>query len=311
MKNSIASIFLLSLCILSGGNSFAQIFVRNDQFCDAGKLTQKDYDRLKAGTLYFVAPNHLIENEEEFKAALEKGWKYTSIEIIEEKDIEKHIGEENASFFSMGYLLVNNFFTEVYYELWQLKNPEKGYKKTNMQVIAKFEIDLTCELLFEIRNAKPKEIDALLQKKNEINNFKPGIIANYLRIIDNCLTNKEKICTKEVSDKEEIKNLAEDTLYITKNFMQFMNYNNDGCFTKKLNKDEVIGDYPFPYKFITPEELNEKLLTNDKFYYLLFSSTIPYVTIYHSNGKFVYNTILLGNYKRSKYMGKIAKLIEK
>lgn len=311
MKNPITSIFLLIFCALSGGNSFAQIFVRNNQIFDSEKLTPKDYDRLKGGTLYFVAPGHLVEDEEEFKVALEKAWKYTAIEIIEEKDIEKHIGEEKASFFSMGYLLVNNLFSEIYYELWQLKIPEKGYKKTNMQVIAKFNIDLTCETLLEIRHSKPKEIDALLQKKNEIPNFKPGIIANYLRIIDNCLTNREKFYVKEVCDKEEIKNLAEDTLYITTNFLQFMNFNNDGCYTKKIPRNEVIGDYQFPYKLITPEELNQKLMTSDKFYYLLFSSTIPYLTIFHSDGKYVYNTMIYGNYKRSRYMEKLAKLIEK
>jgi hypothetical protein len=133
-------------------------------------------------------------------------------------------------------------------------------------------------------------------------NFKPGIVASYLRVIQYGLENRLKY--EYVKKSTTIKNLIEDTLYIT----------NDLNTEYKLTEEQFVAIYPYPYKFVTLDEMNDMLLTNRKFYYFInVDGTIQFVN--NKTGELICPSLYANNMKEFKKLlkhnVKVIKRVEK
>lgn len=109
---------MLLVFVLSVQTSYSSVWARNP---DSKEATE----RFKKSTVYFVIPKYLLKDqEEEFLEAIQKGWTYNKIKVIDEKEVNKYIGEKYAAFLGVGYTLFNGSFSYLYFQLWQV-NSEK------------------------------------------------------------------------------------------------------------------------------------------------------------------------------------------
>lgn len=272
MKNLLSKTFLCLLFSTIYNNAFSQIYVQvgTGRPGATERVVDEDFERLKKSKIYFVAPKYLFKqegmDEEVFKEQLKKGWTYSKeIELISENEVESHLSEEMAAFFSINYVLLNGNYSHTYYELWQPRI--KKVKMFGPKIIyASFGLVLPCELVLQLRATSGNGVSKIMNGKIQYLNLDPGLLAVYLGIISRHLEDHK--LADEINDekKELIKKLKEDTLYIVDDFLKTAKSRLD-CSIENHDEAEIT-EYIFPYKIITRQELNSKLLKSKKFYFL-------------------------------------------
>ena len=312
MKNQIFKTLLFSLFIFSIQHSSAQITVYGSDACYGIKLSDNNFEQLKKSTVYFVVPKYLIEDEVAFSEVIKKSWKYSKIEIIDETKFDNYLGHENAAFLSLGYSLFNGRISETYYELWKFKNSEKGFgfNDNNKLVFGSFNIEYECDIRHKLAVAKSNQVNEILQQKNKIVNFKPYIIANYLKIMSKSFSSQVSICAPHNVAQDALLDLSRDTLYITTNFLYKVNYFED-CEIEKLEETDLMSKYPFNYKFITMDELNKKLNSKKKFYYYIFLEESSNLDVYSNMGELIFRSDVFQPPNRKLQMKQLIKAINK
>lgn len=279
MKNSILKFIVCILFLFTLKTSYSSVWAGNP-------YSKEETERFKKSTVYFVIPDYLIKDQEdEFEAAINKGWTYNKIELIDEKDVNKYIGEKNAAFLTLGYTLWNGSFSSLYFELWQART-EKIKMLGEKIKFGGFDLEITCKFMSKLYSSKPKEIEKLLNGKVPVTNFKPEILCSYLQHMSFCLKRTDKKILKDI-ENEELTELTEDTLFITDNFLQIKKPSKD-C-EKEDIEEKIMQKYPFPYKVISTDELESKLSTDANFLYMLYFYNDAHFIIM-KNGKFIYRS---------------------
>lgn len=279
MKNIFLGLLVSTVLLGSVHSSYGSVWAENP-------ASKEETERFKKSTVYFVIPNYLInDQEEEFEAAIKKGWTYNQIEIINEKDFNKYSNEKYAAFFTLSYTLWNGSFSSLYFELWQ-KRIEKVKILGEKLVFGNLNLDITCQFRAKLYNSRGKEIDKLLNGKVPVTNFKPAILVAYLQHMSFCLNRTDKKILKDI-ENEELTKLTEDTLYITANLLQIFSPYKD-CAEEDI-VEKVMKLYPYPYKLISMDELESKLSSNPNFFYTLYFYNDTHFIIMKKD-KFVYRS---------------------
>jgi hypothetical protein len=290
-------------------------------------LVEKDYKNLEKCTLYFVASEQLIEENDDLDSILKDAWKFCEIEVIGLEELKDYIGNENCAFITIGMIIGSSDDAEIYYELWRLDNPAKGMDAPGNTVkYARFNINFECSFSnFFARNGGGSDaLFAHLYSKPNVGNLKAGIIANYLRLIEQYLKNRTSYIgnnyniIKDIVILDELKNLEKQTLYITENILiESPAPISGGC--KKSgqikNINDVMSKYPYKYKIISFEKLNEMILEGEDFYYaacIKKNYIGACLTVYNSEtGACIFNDAYLGLDYNDEDFGKLAKKISK
>jgi len=311
MKNTFLKLFTIGLFLISGNFSFGQFGVAGDkksksEYCFF-KLDENDYKKLKKCKAYFVCPINLSKEKEELQKALSEVWDYTEIEVIDYDELKKYINKKNIALFNIG-ALVSISIQEIYINL-----------SCDGISFARFNLNFDCKMQEIFKKKGSDELFNYLYTESEIINLKPGIIANYLKMIQSKLKDKEFVdCQSKIADETEIKNLENDTLYITDNAkMKFLltalKY---GCETEENYEEEkIMAKYHYPYKLISFDELSEKILDGQNFHYaicLKSQDNVKHISIFKSkSGDCIYNNTTQGAQFKPEDFDKIAKLINK
>ena len=311
MKNLFIKVVFISILLFSFQELFSQVLVEKG-IKNGGSEPNKeeDYERLQQSVVYFVVPDYLFEDvdKEEFTKQIKKCWTYSKhIEVVNEKESQNHLSDEMAAFFTIGYTVTDARFSDIYFELWQVRqNRVKMYgPKVKFGRIALY---LPCEIYSKLIHAKKGEITEIVNGKLKYLNFNAGITSFYLKNFCNQLENRKGL--EDPIRNEKIKELATDTLYIVETFLEEMKPSEGNC-KKEVHNSNEIEHYAYPYKIISREELEEKLSSNRSFYFL---DTYPNCRYYNVH----YNTYTLlwglwyGNFRFNyeKELKKWSKTIE-
>ncbi|MFM9945166.1 MAG: hypothetical protein ACKVQB_08030 [Bacteroidia bacterium] len=241
--------------------------------CFDNLLKANDIAKLKKMTTYFVCPKNLLDDIDELQIILDDAWNLNDIVVIKQKDMYDHLKEKNAAFFSMSMATYGASLKEIYYQLWSIKDFSKPITSFNMIEYCRFSLNYTCELTKEYKSLKDDEaMFEYLYEEANFNNFKPGIIANYLKLFDDYLSEEKYLyCTNKITNNDALQALKNDTLYITSNFKKKIKASISMACELDEEQDitELMEEYPYTYAFISFEELNDKIENGDDFYYAI------------------------------------------
>jgi len=314
MKNLLIKWILVVIVLSFGTDSFAQFAVAGlkgskGEYCMT-KLTEDDYKKLKKCITYFVCPQTLLKEREELQILLDEAWDYTDIVVIGNDEVKEYIKKKNSAFIDIS-ILTNPTIQEIYMELAIVGEKRVRY--------ARFNLNFNCKMAQVIKKDGTTELFKYFDTEADILNLKPGIIANYLKMIATKLNEKEFVdCQAKIKNAEELKNLEKDTLFITDNAkIKFLaTAFKFGCETdEEVDVEKLMKRYPFPYQFVTFEELSNKIINGDEFYYAICLKTqdnLNHVSVYKSKtGECVYNSFSVGAQFVNGDFEKIAKLVKK
>ncbi|WP_237274670.1 hypothetical protein [Tenacibaculum ovolyticum] len=221
------------------------------------------------------------------------------------------------------------------------KKPEKKYKNTK-EIFHENRINLSRVYLFlnsnsarnillensEIQKIVAKKTTTYSEKENNIfskilytkdifRNYKPGFLKNYFQKINTQLTKNEKYWLYGSDHTNEIKELKNKTLYIPK-YLDIKFHPFKG--TESSEGDErikkLLEKYQHKYEVIKANDISEKIMNNEEFYYLRYvrMNTDRFIQIVNSkNGEIIYREYIHGmSYNlKSKNFKKLNKTIFK
>jgi hypothetical protein len=329
MKKTILS---LGCALLSLSNlSVAQIQIGSNAiatFNKAGNISKPDMERFKKSTTVFTLQYKDYKELAVFEKMIQSIWTVTPYKIIKPDEIGKYMKESNISIFSFdGIFVYNNrngsskpVNMHLSYDLW-MPNQDK---KNSTSLFAKIMIYPESRTFIEwFRNATKKNDElygkmlSFLYNDAEIYNWSSGLLKGYLKKVnDNLIAHEEQGVFTSFVNKEKIKTLQNDTLYIP----DYVNIKFN-MFTGAEKEDEEADEqdfskaYPYPIKFVSVGVLNNMIINgNQPIKYLVYtkSSTDKYINVFESGQ----GTLLYANYTpisynfKSKDLAKIAKNIK-
>ncbi len=266
--------------------------------CFENKLKPDDYKKLKKMTTYFVCAKGVSQDMAALQQLFDDAWDYNDIVVIAQEDIQEHIREKNAAFFTPSIATLDGNIREIYYELWSIKDQTKSIDSYNMIQYCRFNIYYLCEYsIKKIELPTTNDLFDYLYNEAEMRNFKPGIVANYLKFLETYLKEEKYLyCHSRIADLGKLKDLKQDTLYITgniKNKYSIKTLKMSCELDEEQEVEKLMEKYPYPYEFISYEDLNDKIINGDNFNYALClksNLTTKHISIFNSrSGECIYN----------------------
>lgn len=239
------------------------------------------------------------ERAKEYMAIFDEYWTFSDIEFILKSDFINYISQ-TSTYISMGGLHKTkrgSSYQQIhfYFEFWDLKDgffENKKDKKINykkdVNQIARLEVFTDESLLKDMDEIFLTEYDS----DKHLRNWGPGVLKNNIQALMTYLnSNEDKNLFSKIRNEEKIRLLRTDTLYVVDYLLIKRNkYNGDE--SKRFKEKDIFEFYKSNYKIITIEELNNKILNNEEFYYLSYlrSSSNKFVSIINSKtGEYIYS----------------------
>jgi hypothetical protein len=314
MKKGILIILLLSITITTfAQSSIGNIRLRPEYY--QTDLKEKDLEKLKDAKTYFVMPSQFSSDYslDRYKDILDEVWTVSEIEIIEEKDISKHveIGNVFLRFKSRSVRTGKASYVFNYFKLGVV-NKIKEKKKGGFDWWEDF-----YGVVFFTTNVKAR-VD-MAKMKDTINgdllDYRLGYIKNYFQQLNEGI--KESVSYNiydDYVDENEIKKLENSVLLIPDNIL----YGYNALTGKERTKfaDDIFEDYEYEYEVIDENDLSEKILNDDEpFYYIMYhqKNARKMITIVEGfTGKIIYRTSKNMSYNiKSKDIKSLMKRINK
>lgn len=292
MKLKIAFLqFVGIFIIIISTKSYSQIAVTN----------VSEIAKLKTGTTFFAMKDPASPKAAAYVDAIKKNWTISKVACIKYTDVEKNIAPNN-SFVTIGANMTSsnstmeNTETRIYLELWTTNgnytyDPKKRKHFNQADKISLATIELFAD--FTAQNYPSSLYKMDYDASGHLENWSAGILANYIQQVT-ILLNKGEVreAKTTIYNKEEIKKLASETLFIPDYVMTKYSKTSDDE-SKKYETKEIFDGYNLNYKLLTLEELNNKITNSSTpFYYLLFIKTISekFVTVTNSKtGEIIYS----------------------
>lgn len=255
------------------------------------KIKDSEFDYLKNTTTSFIVPEQL--DFEKTKNLISSIWTFNDIIFIPHDEYNED-----------DYVIAENTIIRIHNDSYSLEKTTlgKGTRTINSWYVLKFEMISYPSVRINKKGKKDEEIfrvadvfftqsilnryknsPAYNKKKTkgisnepDYYNFDYGYIKNYFQTLNDKLNKKEQLnVRKGIENEEKLKGLKNQTLYVPDWILKTSN-----AFTGGLGKirepKELFGKYEYPYKMISYNDLNDKILNGEKFYYLMHSQFNEY-----------------------------------
>jgi hypothetical protein len=192
--------------------------------------------------------------------------------------------------------------------LFRYKNPKDENSKVTY---AKIPLTYDCEYQKIYEKENIKGLLNYVATESNFDNLKSGIFAGFLVTIQSHLESMKGIdCDETIFEKEKLIEIKDETIYLTKDVLT-----RAFCSTTKWDRKELLAKFPFKYELITFEELNQKILNNEEFYYMLAyrgAARSVSLNLYNSKTKeCLYNEFFSGHEFKPSRFDKLSKLLSK
>ncbi|MFL0132968.1 hypothetical protein, partial [Tenacibaculum maritimum] len=148
-------------------------------------------------------------------------------------------------------------------------------------------------------------------------NYKPGFLKNYFQKINNLIKNEDIYWMYEDDYLPELKKLTNNKLYIP----SYMTIKYSGWMGQDSEEDDenikdIFRKYDYGYEIVSDEEISNKILNNEEFYYLRYvrMNTERFLQVVNSKtGEIIYRDYIMGlSYRiKSKHIKKLSRKIKK
>ena len=337
--------FLFILFFITSFKSVSQVSVnRINYYHKLLKVKDETFERFHKTTTVFIFSN--LYEREIYEEILSKSWNVTPYKIVNIEEFKlldylngsysfasvkgNTLTTQNMSKIGTSATYLYSDFEFFMYKdkelLKELKSPKikskKNYEIRN--IIESNKVRLGIFILYPngkfidvaLRSSKNKASEAMATQ-NTFHNYQPGFLLNYFQKINQLIKDKESRCMYYKVAKSELKNLKTQTLYIP----EYIATKYSGLSLKERPHTEkqrakLFKNYKFKYAYISDEEINEKILKQEEFYYLRYcrSNTQRFVDVVNSKtGEIIYSGADAGiSYNlKPKEINKISKQIKK
>lgn len=247
-------------------------------------IHEKYFDFLENTTSYLIVPESL--DFEATKDIITDIWTYNHIVFVSAEDYDEDslIKKGNAiiKIHDTGYKItrekhgrpsrtVNSWFAYkfeliAYYNVTVNK---KGKKNPDILKLADICFTQSMHHRYKMQSAyKEKKAEDIMDEP-DCYNFQLGFIKNYFQILNKGLTERKTLDLEEkFIDETNIKLLKDQTLFAPEWILKRVN-----PFTAILKKietpEELFKNYEYSYEMLSYNELNDKILSGEEFYYLM------------------------------------------
>jgi len=288
MKLKVYLFYLILVVTPSLG--FSQIVISN----------VSEISNIKTGTTFFAMKDPTSPKAVAYVEAIKKNWTLSKVECIKYTDVEKNIAP-NTCFVTIGAKMLNsnstaltetNFFLEFWTTDGKFVYDPKKRKHFNLDTkILIASIELFSDVTTQNNPSTLYKMD--YDAAGHIKNWGAAIMGNYIQQVVSLLNKGEVRETKtEFLNKAELDKLNAQTLFIPEYVLTKFSKNSDDD-SKKYAPKELTEGSGLSCKFVTTEELNNKIASDTTaFYYLLFikTNTDKYITVTNSvSGEIIYS----------------------
>lgn len=264
MKNRKIYFVVFALLFTLIGN--AQVSVGVKKYKGSDKIEPQELEQFKKTTTVLILRDKADESLlNDYEKAFAASWKITPYKVVTKEMGKDYINKPEYSCFVFSKETFAHYdgtlktTTDVYFYKLVLKNNGKE------KILASIDYSSDPE--------KPQDFSAT-------ESIKPVYLKVYLAMIDTYLSNGSVINSDDSNyDKEEIKKLTTETLFLPDNVLTAIKYSNFSTKTSiiTVKEEDLMKKYPYPYKIITEDELNEKLSKSDKpFYFVIMTYAAVY-----------------------------------
>lgn len=312
--------------ILIGASVNSQVCIgKADYFNENSKKNKpEEIESFKKSKTIFVFPN--CYSKEQYNSILSDVWKVTNYEVVyvdeykNNKDKYIQVGNSIAEFFnyintitytrqsgssrSVDYIFVK---LELRY-LQGVKEGKKGKKIWDSSFLSTVFFTPSIDL-------RDHTFEMNKENMNKVLNFKLGYLKNYLQSFNDKLSLNENFnCFDDFSIKEKVKELQTKKLFVSEDIKAKYN-----AFSmtegEEREEGELLKDYKYDYELTSDENINQKIVNGDDFYYLMYSqvNSKKILSIVNAKtGEIIYNTQNRTSYNiKAKDFKQISKAISK
>lgn len=290
-KMNLRLLFLFLITI----KGFSQISVSSRHIGPPKSIDKEIMARLKNTETIFLFST--VYEKETYEAILKDTWKVTPYKIVslEDFNLENYLNDKYSFFQLAGhkrikktdrgpdiislYTYIDLFLydNEAIHKKLNKLSPEKKEKKFN-DIIQSNTVDLVRFYIHPkeefIHTSITKEIDEIVNSMyndDVFYNYKPGFLKNYFQKINNLLLDEETYWLYKTDFTSEIKNLSTQKLYIPSYLT--IKYNAwRGTDSPEYDNDvlEVFKTYDYEYEILSDQDISDKIIQNEEFYYLRY-----------------------------------------
>lgn len=278
-------------------------------------------DSFRHSTTLFILQYRDYSELAAYEQAVRRSWTVTPYKIIRPEELQQYEGRPGYSVFSFVayYTGKHNSTQHLTYALWMPMLNKKGHLKTQYifaQALLYPEWNKTITM-GDYSRSKHKYDASLMNcvlDQATFYNWNPTFLSGYLKTINQHLADNKKYDSWYNYSADDIARLKTDTLFIPAYTMikekvwQNAVYNDTS-----LSEASVRQEYPYPVKFISLEQLNERVLTGVSTNFLVFTvdGTSKYVDVYSTSSGLLYNRMSLMSWTfKNKDMAHIAESIQ-
>jgi len=339
--------FKILLLLFISFQSYSQISVGPIHVGRAKKFKKGVLKKFKNTETIFVLSK--LYDKKEYEKILKESWDVTPYKVVDIEDfnLEDYL-KGNYSFARLvgftrttemrslptnkielnsttlyTYIDVSMYDSEKIFKRLNKLSPKRRKKKKekiideNELKIARFYLFPKAEFIQKTLSEDDKKIAVALYSEDVFYNYKPGLLKNYFQKINNLIKNEEGYWMYKKEYLPELKELAKRKLYIPAYLG--IKYDAWKANDKKKNEDyfkQIFKDYDYQYEKISDEDLSNRILDNQDFYYLRFvrMNSEKFVQVVNSKtGEIIYRDYIPGfSYNlKSKHIKNLNKKIKK
>lgn len=292
-----------------------------------GKLSESRLEAFKKTTTVFTLIYKDYEQKEVFEKAIASVWKITPFKIIRPDELDQYM-KEGYSVFSFGGFVINHVGEQVVtttitlsYDLWMPEVKKHG-KKVKEHFLARIWMSPDAEMNMEgykrrfwSASAFSDKMLSFIYNDGGFYNWGPGYLKGYLKVVnDHLIKGDEQGPSSELVNKKALATLRSDTLFVPDYVDITFNPFTGKEHSDSLEMDKVHKEYPFPIRFVSNEELNERILSGRPMKYLVYikNSNVKIVDVFDgSTGDLIYVNYVRVSYNfKAKDLGRLAKHVD-
>lgn len=313
LNTTMKKIYFTTLFFFSFLYAIGQVNIGNGR--GAGNLwvanhSEKTFDRLKTTKTFFALPD--VCNKKELKEIIKSVWTFNEISFVTFDEIKsnkrKYISSDNILIYlrDMDFTVSKGIETVGYFK--KVVFLVSTYK--NVQTTKKGEIKSDFLDIAEIYLSKD-----IVQSKDGEDTYclQLGLIKNYFQELNMRLTNSQNLKMNDgIVKKEKLGALSRKTLYIPWKIKS--NGSTEEVENHKKFISKTFKNFEHPYELISNDELNEKIINGEDFFYLndIQFSKFKILSISNSKtGEIIYLNVESNYRVKNSDMNKISNIISK
>ncbi|CAA0167188.1 conserved exported hypothetical protein [Tenacibaculum maritimum] len=324
------------LLLLITFQSYSQVSVGRRHVGKSKKFKKGVLEKFKNTETIFLLSN--IYEKEVYEKILKDSWNVTPYKVVDLESFEienylsskysvaqlaglKRSGGGSTSLFT--YIDFKIYDSDAIFKKLEKLSPKKR-KKKKQDIINKNSSNIARFYIFPkddfIRTSLSSDIGKIVNSlftDDVFFNYKPGFLKNYFQKINNLIKNEDIYWMYEDDYLPELKKLTNNKLYIPSYMtIKYSGWMGQGSEEDDENIKDIFRKYDYGYEIISDEEISNKILNNEEFYYLRYvrMNTERFLQVVNSKtGEIIYRDYIMGlSYRiKSKHIKKLSRKIKK